>query len=69
VALSSLVTNRTLQFSEAEMVKLREACRILGTSYVEFAHHAIMEAVGEVIGLSIESAQSGPRDGVRIAGQ
>lgn len=58
------MADRALKFTDAEMVRLRDACRILGTSYIEFAHQAVMQAVDEVIGLSIESAQSGHRDGV-----
>lgn len=62
--------DRTLRFSDAELTRIREACRALNTSYVEFLHHAAMQAVDEVLGISAELAQhNGHRDGVRIAGQ
>lgn len=50
------MVDRALKFTDAEMVQLREACRILGTSYVEFAHHAVMQAVSEVLGVNDELA-------------
>jgi dCTP deaminase len=41
------VTNKTLQFTPEEMTRLRCACRDLGTSYVEFVRHAVVEAIDE----------------------
>jgi hypothetical protein len=48
------VTNRSLQFSSDEMVRLREACRTLNTSYVDFVRVAVLQACDEVLGTSAE---------------
>lgn len=45
-------TNRTLQFSQAELTRIRECARALNTSYVEFIHTATMQAVDECEGIS-----------------
>ena len=52
------MTDRKLSFTEAERARLREACRCLGTSFVEFIHHSTMQAVDEVLGTSAEVSRS-----------
>jgi hypothetical protein len=44
----SVTTNRELKFTPAEMTRLRETCRSLGTSYSEFVHFATLQALDEV---------------------
>lgn len=41
-------TNRTLSFTDRELSRIREVCRALGISYVEFIHDATMSAVEQV---------------------
>lgn len=41
-------TNRNVHFDDRELVRIREAARALGTSYVELIHDATMQAVSEI---------------------
>ena len=45
-----MTTNRELKFTPAEMTRLRETCRSLGTSYSEFVKFATLQALDEVDG-------------------
>ena len=40
--------NRTLEFDDHELSRIREVCRALGISYVEFIHDATISAVQQV---------------------
>lgn len=53
-----MAVNHNLKFTEIEMLRLREACRILGTSYSEFIHQATNQAVSEVLGINNQVAAS-----------
>ena len=50
------MVDRALKLPTPRWSSSREACRILGTSYVEFAHHTVMQAVSEVLGVNDELA-------------
>ena len=41
---------RRISFTPEQMKRLREVCRALGTSYVQFVEFAVMQAVDEVEG-------------------
>lgn len=51
-----MTVNRHLTFSAAEMRRLRETCRALNTSYVEFVHFAVLQALDECDAIARESA-------------
>ncbi len=51
------MTNRTLQFDPSEVDRLHDVCRALGTTYVEFVHWAVMQAVDECEALGREMGQ------------
>ena len=53
-----MTTNKTLSFTPEEMVRLREACRALGTSYVEYLQHVVRESLDEHDGIQ-RSLRSG----------
>ncbi len=40
-------------------MRLRDACRALGTSYPEFVHFAVMHAVDECEGIAAEIRRNG----------
>ena len=50
------MTYRTLSFTPAELDRIREACRVLNTSYVDFLHVAALQAADEVLGINAEVA-------------
>ena len=43
--------NRQLKFTPEEMVRLRECCRGLGTSYADFIRVVVLQALDEYEGL------------------
>lgn len=49
-----MATNRRVSFTQDEKDRLHDVCRALGTTYVEFMHFAVMQAVTEVEGLGDE---------------
>lgn len=49
-----------LEFTRAEMARIRTVCQALGTSYAEFIHFATMQAVTEVEGYAREAYRPNP---------
>lgn len=52
------MADRTVNFDETELVRLRETCRALGTSRAEFIRFATLQALDECEALAREEAEA-----------